>query len=446
MQRLVYILLIVSAAQGCATTGGHELVEALRLDWNQDGTVHPRQVQEARAWACKAGSELACRFAWDGLEFPAAAAIFEPACEKGDAAACVGAGWALSQVAKNGDVRRWAANNYQAAVYFRRACDAGLARGCVELGRLYRYGYGVDKDVKQAYRLFSDACQDGHLNGCVEQSWALWNGRGVGKDRATGERILSEACKDGSLAACWDQASTANDLEALQSVCDDGYGAACTSLGWRLHQRQSNTLVDWPRAVGLSREACAMDDALGCNNLGLMLAKGDGVPADQQEAMAYYRTGCELGAELACRNLAYHVLENQTPATDLDWMVRVLELNCDGGHSDACVKMGRLHRLGRGVPQDNIAGREYARRACSLKDKVGCNNLGIAFMKGFGGPQDEKEGVRLVEKACNQGYGLGCSNAALYAKDGLGQSRDPAKSKRLYAKACRLGFKSACNK
>jgi TPR repeat protein len=59
-----------------------------------------------------------------------------------------------------------AADPGKAAEMYERACSAGNALGCSNLGALYARGRGVQRNVVQAQRLFLLACENGSAAGC----------------------------------------------------------------------------------------------------------------------------------------------------------------------------------------------------------------------------------------------------------------------------------------
>ena len=48
----------------------------------------------------------------------------------------------------------------------KKACDSGNMRACFNLGIMYEYGNGVEKDFSKAAELFKKACDGGDMNGC----------------------------------------------------------------------------------------------------------------------------------------------------------------------------------------------------------------------------------------------------------------------------------------
>jgi hypothetical protein len=52
------------------------------------------------------------------------------------------------------------------AVYYRQKCNDGGMQGCINLGTMYRMGWGVSKDSSQASALFKKGCDGGIQEGC----------------------------------------------------------------------------------------------------------------------------------------------------------------------------------------------------------------------------------------------------------------------------------------
>lgn len=86
-----------------------------------------------------------------------------------------------------------------AAELFGRACEAGHARACSNLGVLYHKGEGVAQDDAQAALLFERACDAGHAAGCFNLG-LLEQATNEDSDRALA--LFQKACDGGHAAAC----------------------------------------------------------------------------------------------------------------------------------------------------------------------------------------------------------------------------------------------------
>ncbi|MGN8447507.1 tetratricopeptide repeat protein [Helicobacter pylori] len=64
-------------------------------------------------------------------------------------------------------VESYKAKDYiQAEKYFEKACDLNNGVGCKNLGFLYEYGEGVEKDLTKAAYFYSKACKLGSQEAC----------------------------------------------------------------------------------------------------------------------------------------------------------------------------------------------------------------------------------------------------------------------------------------
>ncbi|PUD18940.1 sel1 repeat family protein [Helicobacter pylori] len=90
----------------------------------------------------------------------------------------------------------------QAKKYFEKACDLKYGGGCFNLGRLYYYGEGVEKDFKKAFALFEKACDLNNSGGCGTLGMLYEFGQGVEKNLTKAAYFYSKACKLGFQKTC----------------------------------------------------------------------------------------------------------------------------------------------------------------------------------------------------------------------------------------------------
>lgn len=172
------------------------------------------------------------------LDVKRALQVHERGCAAGEARACGAQGRLLMQ--------RQPPAAREAAVAFRKACEAKDAWGCALLGQLFLDGAGVKRDPARAQKYFDRGCEGGAGQGCMR----------VGE----------------LLAAAAEPAST------------DGH----------------KTLV---RAARYFERACHMSYARGCTQAGRFHQLGRGVEQSLPRAVAFFRTGCAAGHKLACDHL-----------------------------------------------------------------------------------------------------------------------------------------------
>jgi hypothetical protein len=90
----------------------------------------------------------------------------------------------------------------QAITLYSKACNAGIADGCWNLGRLYLNGNGVAEDYSQALTLYTRACVAGSADGCSSIGLVYQKGYGVQKDKAKAREFYRKGCSMGSQRGC----------------------------------------------------------------------------------------------------------------------------------------------------------------------------------------------------------------------------------------------------
>ena len=163
-------------------------------------------------------------------------------------------------------------------------------------------------------------------------------------------------------------------------------------------------------AAGLNRKACDSGERQGCNNLGLMYYKGEGVPKDLTRAANLYQRACDAGGTGGCTNLGLMYLRGESVPKDPHRAAELFQRGCDTNVPVACTNLGLMYARGENLPQDlNRAARLYS-HGCDGGHAPGCNFLGLLYEHGRGVPKDLNRAAELFKKACDVGLDLGCEN------------------------------------
>lgn len=85
---------------------------------------------------------------------------------------------------------------------YTRACDAGVARACTQLGTLVWQGRGSAADPARAYSLYMRACDGGDAAGCFSAGICHRTGACAEKNDAKALELLKRACAGGDARAC----------------------------------------------------------------------------------------------------------------------------------------------------------------------------------------------------------------------------------------------------
>jgi TPR repeat protein len=235
-----------------------------------------------------------------------------------------------------------------------RACDAGDAGSCTNLGLMYATGRGgLTKDEARAVAFYQRGCDGGNERGCTD----------LGRMYETGRGALTQ--------------DEARGMALFRRACDAGDALACTNLGRMYATGRGGLPKDEAQAAALYRRACDAGEAPGCIALGAMYEAGRaGLPKDESRAATLYQRGCDAGGPLGCSSL------------------------------------GVLYQTGRGgLPRDEARAVAFYQRGCDGGNPLGCTNLGEMYETGRGGlPKDDTRAMALFQRGCDVGHAAACRN------------------------------------
>ena len=139
--------------------------------------------------------------------------------------------------------------------------------------------------------------------------------------------------------------------------------------------------VAFAQSLDETRKKAESGDATAQFNLGVMYAKGEGVPKDDAEAVKWYRMAADQGLAEAQFNLGN--MYNNGVAKHYAEAMRWYRLAADQGLATAQFNLGLMHANGRGVPKDLVQAHAW---------------LNIA---GASGLEEAKKTLPIVEKQMN---------------------------------------------
>ncbi len=195
----------------------------------------------------------------------------ELACERGDMDKCDRVAFIYDL---NGEFKK------SENIYI-KACDGGSTWGCYGLGKLYKYGNGVEKDHLRAKRLFTKACDGGYALGCLvlgREYENYENNEGVMQNHFKAVEFYTRAC----------------DIE------DD---LGCYDLG-RMYEDGKGVKQDYLKSIELYTKSCDGGDAEGCLKLGAIYEDGKGVMRNILKAKEFYGKACDRKNANGCKNYA----------------------------------------------------------------------------------------------------------------------------------------------
>lgn len=171
-------------------------------------------------------------------------------------------------------------------------------------------------------------------------------------------------------------------------------------FGQNFHYGENGKPKDFKAAVRVFRASCEGGDNGACTFLGIMNARGDGVPSNDGRAVELYRRSCDGGDALGCTSLGYMYATGRGLPEDQARAARYYQQGCDAGNGLGCGNLGVKHENGEGVAKDMARAAALYRQGCDAGEPLGCNNLGSFYENGLGGlTKDRAQAVSFYRKS-----------------------------------------------
>lgn len=276
------------------------------------------------------------------------AASTRAAAESGDAAAQTQLGWWYQQGTTG------SADTEQAESWYRRAAEAGNAKGQFLLARLYI----AQKRPDDAIPWLRRAADAGDASAKAWLAWAYRTGTGVAADDAEARR--------------WQAAAADSGIAPLQSV-----------LGRQLLREAGDkpgTDADRATAVDWLEKAAAQQDAYGQLYLARSHELGTGTGQDAARAMTLYRAALGRTGGRAEVHLGAMLEEGRGGAADPAAAAKLYRQAMAVPYGPAFTRYGRLLEQGLGVARDERLAIEAYLQGADLADCDAMKALGKLYL------------------------------------------------------------------
>ena len=244
----------------------------------------------------------------------------------------------------------------EAAEWYRKAADQGLAVAQNSLGWLYENGWGVSRDYAKAIEWYRKAADQGLAAAQNSLGWMCENGWGAPQDCA--------------------QAVTWYRKAELQ-----GNANATYNLG-RMYENGLGVQQDDLQAVAWYRKAADLGNQDACHTYGDLLFNGRlGVEKNVSAARNYYLKADQSNVWIpynigSCHLDFYKKTEN---VDDAKLAVKLIGESASAGVPWACVKLGDCHRDGIGVSRDLGQARKWYGKALDPKGLATYGDHGAVY-------------------------------------------------------------------
>ena len=325
-------------------------------------------------FACKNGITQACNnlailLKVTGEDLTLVNALQEHGCEEGDAIACFNLGFkAEHQSPKNWELAR---ENYD------KSCQAGFAEGCSYLGILYRYGNGVEVDLKRGAELYRKSCLGGYMIGCNSMGYLYQIGSGVEKNDTLSTQYYSQACEGGLTRACTNLGTLAESSDKKGKsaydfyvhACKSGDGKGCSRLGVLYLGGTHGAKKDEKKALESFILSCENNYGPGCCNVGVVEEDGIGKKPDYKKAKTFYERACKLDEYKGCHNLGVMYAEGVGEKADMGVAADQFMTACENGFTASCSYLGK--KWSKTPGKENL-GKMLLQKACKAGDPSVC--------------------------------------------------------------------------
>lgn len=221
------------------------------------------------------------------------------------------------------------------------AAEAGQARTQYALGKIYRDGQGVEKDVQKAVELFTLAAMQGN-------SFAAF---------ALGKMYLSD---DPALSR-----NVAAALKWITNAAEHGNQFAQYYLGKLLLKGTDDISQDTNSALRWLLTSVEQGNVHAEYALAMAYLKGESVPKDSLKAMELLKRASSREHQFAQYQLGKLLLQGEDVPKDVVAAVHWLTASAMHGNQYAQYALGKLYLLGKGVEKDKDRAAKWFQMAAN---------------------------------------------------------------------------------
>jgi len=319
------------------------------------------------------------------------------------------------------------ANQYkEAAVWYKKAADAGHSGAMTELGTMYLYGNGVEQDDVKAKLLFEKAVNMGNADAMAYIGEMYLFGNGVSVDYGQALKWHQKAADAGSAMAMWRIGEAyhrgrcvAQDakkaIEWYKKAADKGYTQGMTNLG----DIYREVIKDYEKAMEWYKRAGEAGDHWGFINIGSMYEWRDGIDHNNEKAIEWYKKAAEMGDSYSMMLIGNIYRDGMGIAQDYKEAFKWYQKSATRYRyeSESMVQLGLLYWKGHGVEKDHAKANEWFKKAANAGNYNGMYNLATSYFDGDGIAQDNQQARLWMQKIADEGYGDKCEEAKKWLEE-----------------------------
>ncbi len=231
-------------------------------------------------------------------------------------------------------------------------------------------------------------------------------------------------------------------LKIWKLIADQGKANAQYNLGV-MYAKGQGVPKDDQQAMQWFRKAADQGYARAQYNLGVIYQYGQGVTQDESQAMLWFRKAADQGLAHAQHNLGFMYAEGQGVPKDDQQAVQWYRKAADQGLANAQYNLGNMYVEGQGVPKDDQQAAQWFRKAADQGYADAQNNLGLMYVIGQGVPKDDQQAAQWFRKAADQGDANGQYYLGVMYAEGQGVPKDDQQAVHWLRKAAKQGNNNA---
>ena len=294
------------------------------------------------------------------------------------------------------------------------------------IGKMYCYGLGTEKDLKQAFDWFSKSAVKGNKFAQFSLANMYYYGNGVEKDLSEAFRWYSNADKQGQPYAAYAIAQMYSNGEgvaadkdlahiyyqkALNGFLDlENKDRADDNLFYKIGMMYKNGLgteKDIAKAVDYFKRSALMDNKNGLYEYGKTLISSDYEKRDVEKGSSYLRKAIEYGNINAKRFYAMQYISGENIDQDIDTGLKMLHEEADkneAADTPSALCLGRLYfKNDYGIPLDIDKAEYYAIRAEKGGNEAAWYLLGKIYSDSNSNKYDIEKAITYFKKSAKCG-------------------------------------------
>ncbi len=319
----------------------------------------------------------------------------------------------------------------------REAADGGDPNAMVRIGRAYREGRGVEKDLNKAAEWMRKACSGNHgwTNELFDVLWRI----GTPESYKEMNGVARSRAAEGDAGA----------LGRIGRMYRDGRGedkdldkaAEWMRKAYAKNHAWANELFDVLWKMGTPEADEEMLEIIGVRasegdsgaivRMGRAYRDGKGVKKDVEKAAEWMRKA--HAKNHSWDNELFDVLWRTGTPEAFEEMNGLIGSRASEGDPNAMGRVGRMYRDGKGEEKNLIKAAEWMRKA-NAKNSVWANEL-FDVLWNIDDPKIHKEMLSLVEGLAGKGDAGSMLRLARMYRDGKGVEKDVEKAVELLEKA-----------